>query len=36
MNSERISTNSKMKPSRLLKNIYEIKKTAKDMKEEYN
>jgi hypothetical protein len=34
MNSERISTNSKMKPRRLFKKeICEVKKTAQDVKE---
>jgi Na+/phosphate symporter len=38
MNSERISTNSKMKLRRLQKKkeVFEIKNTTQDMKEEYN
>jgi hypothetical protein len=36
MNSERTSTNSKMKLRRLKKKIYEIRKTAQDIKEESN
>jgi alkylhydroperoxidase/carboxymuconolactone decarboxylase family protein YurZ len=36
MNSERISTKSKMKLETIKKYVYEIRKTTQDMKQEYN